>query len=81
MGQVAAAAINEINTGQAVLTRDVLRTALLFTSNRKIGAAFDGGVITEDHHLAPSHAANARDNTRRWNVVIITLIGRHLREL
>jgi len=59
--QVPAAAINEIDTGEFILLRNFLRARLFLTGHRVIGAAFDRCVITDNHNLAPRHAAYARN--------------------
>ena len=50
--EVAAATIDQVNTGQAVLARDLLGARLFFTGHRVIGAAFDRCVIANNHNLA-----------------------------
>ena len=76
--EVAAATIDQINTGQAVLARNLLGARLFFTGHRVISAAFDRCVITDNHDLAARDASNTRNQPSARNIVIITLIGGEL---
>ena len=50
--QKRAARVDEVDAGQAVLERDLLRAQVLLHGDRVVGAALDGGVVGDDHHLA-----------------------------
>ena len=65
VGQIGAAAVHQIEAGQAVLLRDLLRAQMLFHRDGKIGAALHGGVIGDDHRLAAHHTADAGDQCLR----------------
>ena len=52
--------INQINARQMVFRRDFLRAQMLFHGHGKIGSAFDGGVIGDDHALHARDAPDAR---------------------
>ena len=49
--QERAARIDEVDARQAVLQRDFLRPQMLLYGHRVVGAAFDGGVVGDDHAL------------------------------
>ena len=60
--QVGAARVDEVDAGQAVLARDVLRAQVLLHRQRVVGAALDGRVVADDHAFAAGHAADAGDD-------------------
>ena len=62
--QVGAAAVDQIDAGQPVLLRDLLRAQMLLHRHREIGAALHRRVVGDDHALAPGHAADAGDDAR-----------------
>ena len=61
VGQVGAAGIDEVDAGQIVLQRDLLRAQMLLHGERIVGAALHRGVVDDDHHFASRHAADAGD--------------------
>ena len=71
VGQVGAARVHQINTGQAVLLRHLLGTQMLFHGERVVGAAFDGGVVAHDHAVDTADAANARNQTSARGIVAV----------
>ena len=73
--QIRPAGIDQINAGQIVLLRNLLRAHMLLHRQRKIRAAFDGGVVADDDAFAPRHPANPGDHARRRNILAIHAIG------
>ncbi len=60
VGQIGAAAVHQIDAGQPVLQRDLLRAQVFFHRDRIVGAAFHRCVVGNDDALAPGYAADAR---------------------
>ena len=81
IGQIGAAAIDQIDARQPVLHGDFLRPQVLFYCQRVIGPAFDGRIIAQDHHIAAGHPANAGDQSGAGNIAPIHAIGRKLADL
>ena len=81
VGQVGAARIDQVDARQAVLRRDLLRAQVLLDRERKIGAALDGGVVGDDHALAPRDAADAGDDARARRLVAVHAVRRELPDL
>ena len=63
--QERAARVDEVDAGQAVLERDLLRAQVLLDRERVVGAALDRGVVGDDQHLAARDAADAGDEPGR----------------
>ena len=63
--QERAARVHEVQAGQPVLERDLLRAQVLLHREREVGAALHGRVVGDHHHLAAAHAADAADEARR----------------
>ena len=78
--QVGAAAIDEIDAGQAVLARDLLRAHMLLHRHRIIGAALDGGVVAHDHAFAALDAADAGDDAGGMDRVLVHAVGGERRQ-
>ncbi len=79
--QVRAAAIDEIDAGQPVLLRDLLRPQVLLHRDRIIGAALDRRVVADDDAFAARHAADAGDDPGAVDVALVHAIGGERREL
>ena len=62
--QERAARVDEVDAGQAVLQRDLLRAQVLLHRHREVGAALHRGVVGDDHHFASRHAADAGHDAR-----------------
>ena len=62
--QERAAGIDQVDAGQAVLQRDLLRADVLLDGQRIVGAAFDRRVVGDDQHFAARDAADAGDDAR-----------------
>ncbi len=78
--QVGAAGIDEIDAGKPVLQGDLLRPQVLFHRHRVVGAALDGGIIGDDHHLASLDAADAGDDAGAVDRLAIHAVGGELRQ-
>ena len=59
--QVGAAGIDQIDAGQPVLARDLLRAEMLLHRHRIVGAALHRGVVADDHDEPAGDAADAGD--------------------
>ena len=79
--QVGAAGIDEVDAGQPVLARDLLRAQVLLHRHRVVGAALDGRVVADDHRLAPADAADAGDQPGAVDVVLVHAVRRKRAEL
>ena len=75
MRQVGAAGIDQIDARQPVLARDLLCAQMLLHRHRIIGAAFDGGIVADDHAFAPGHAADAGDKTSAMDGIVVHAAG------
>ena len=69
--QVRAAGIDQVDAGQAVLQRNLLRAHVLLHRHGKVRPALHGGVVGDDHHLAARDAADAGDDARRRRIVVV----------
>ena len=69
--QERAAGIDEVDARQPVLQRDLLGAQVLLHRHRKVGAAFDGGVVGDDHHLAARHPADAGHDAGARRLVVV----------
>ncbi len=63
--QERAAGVDEVDAGQPVLERDLLRAQVLLHGERVVRAALDGRVVADHHHVPPVHEPDARDDARR----------------
>ena len=78
--QVGAARIDQVDAGQVVLARDVLRAEVLLDGEREVGAALDCRVVGHDDALGPRDRADPRDQPRRRDVLVVDLVGGKLGE-
>jgi hypothetical protein len=69
--QERATRIDEIHTRQVVLQCHLLCTNVLLDGQRVIRAAFDGGVVRHDDHVATRHSPDARHNAGRWRIIVV----------
>ena len=63
--QERASRVDQIDAGQAVLERDLLRADVLPDGHRIVRAALDGRVVGDDQDFAAGHAADAGDDAGR----------------
>lgn len=61
-GQEGAAGVDQVEAGETVLQGHFLGAQVLLHGHRVVGAALDGGVVRDDHALAPADPADARDH-------------------
>ncbi len=81
LGKEAAARIDQIDAGQAVLRRDLLRAQMLLHRHRVIGAALDGGVVGDDDAFAPRDPADPADHRGGVHVAAVHAPGGELADL
>ena len=79
--QEGAAGIDQVDAGQAVLARDLLRAQVLLHRDREIGAALDRGVVGDHHDFLPVHAADAGDDAGGGRGVVVHAVGGERRQL
>ena len=79
--QERAAGIDQIDARQMVVARDLLRAQVLLHGDGIVGAALDGGVVGDDHAVAPAHLADAGDDAGRRDVAVIHAVRRQRRQL
>ncbi len=79
--QERAARVHQVDAGQAVLERDLLRAQVLLDRDRVVGAALDGGVVGDDDALAPGDAADAGDEPRRRHGLVVDPVRGELAQL
>ena len=78
--QIGAAGIDEIDAGQMIFARDLLRAQMLLDRHGIIGAALDRRIIGDDHRLAPLDGANAGDDPGAMDVALVHAIGGERRD-
>ncbi len=78
--QVRAAGVDQIDAGQPVLARDLLRAQVLLHGYGIVGAALDGGVVAHDDAFAPLDAADARDDAGAVDRVLVHAVGGERRQ-
>ena len=62
--QEGAARVDEVDAGEVVLLRDLLRAQMLLDGEREVGAALDGRVVCDDDALLALDDADARSRSR-----------------
>ena len=78
--QEGAAGVDEVDAGQAVVERDLLRPQVLLHRERIVGAALDRRVVGDDQDLAAGHAADAGDEAGAGRVAVIEAGGGERRD-
>ena len=78
-GQKRAAAIDEIEAGQAILGGDFLRAQVLLHGQRIVRPALHRRVVRNDRALLPRHPADTGDDAGGRHRVFINAIRRELR--
>ena len=73
--QVGAAGIDQVDAGQMILARDLLRAQVLLDGHRVIGAALDGRIVGDDHAFAAADAADAGDDAGSGHFAAIHVVG------
>ena len=80
-GEKGAAGVHEVDAGQPVLQRDLLRAQVLLDRHRVIGPALDGGIVGHDDAFAARHAADAGDDPGARRLVVIEAVSGQRRAL
>ena len=78
--QVGPAGIDQVEAGQPVLARNLLRPQMLLHRHRIIGAAFDGGIIADDYTFASGDPADAGNDPGRMDGLPIHAVGGERRQ-
>ena len=73
VGQIGAAGVDQIDAGQVVLLRHFLRAQVFFDRHGVVGAAFDGGVVADNHAVHAADPANAGNQPGAGRVVAIQI--------
>ena len=79
--QERATRVDEVDAGQMILLRYLLRPQVLLDRHRIVGAALHGRVVGDHHHLAPRDTSDPRDNPCGGNPSVVHSEGRQRREL
>ena len=80
-GQVRAARVHQVHTGQAVFFGHALRAQVLLHRDRVIRAALHRRVVAHHHALAPGDAADAGDDAGAGRLVAVHAEGGQRRQL
>ena len=75
--QERAPGVDEVDAGQVIVARDRLCAQVLLDGHRVVGAALDGGVVGDDHHLAALDTADAGDDAGGGHRVVLTRSAVH----
>ena len=67
--------------GRRVLAGDLLRSQVLLHGERIVGPAFHGRIVGDHHAGSAAHPADAGDEPRTRQFVVVDLLGRERREL
>ena len=73
--QESAARVDEVDAGQAVLLRDLLRAQVLLHRQREVGAALHRGVVGDDDAVAALDDADPGDDPRRGRLPVVEVPG------
>ncbi|MNZ85824.1 hypothetical protein D3C78_1046290 [compost metagenome] len=76
--QVGAAGVHQVQARQAVLQGDGLGAQVFFHRQRVVGAAFDRGVVGDDHAFDAFDPADAGDHASGRDVFAVHLMGGQL---
>ena len=74
--QERAAGIHEVDARQPVLAGDLLGAQVLLDRHRVVGAALDGGVVADHHHVPIADQTDASDEARPGRGVVVETGGR-----
>ena len=81
LGEERAAAIDQIDAGQAILFGHLLRAHVLLDGLVKERAALHGRVVGDDHARHAAHHADAGDDAGRRDFAVVLAPGRKGRQL
>ena len=80
-GQERPTRIDQVDAGQAVVQRHLLRAQMLFHRDRVIGAALDRRVVGHDHAFPAAHPPHPGDDARGRGLIPIHAVRRQRRQL
>ena len=72
--QERATRIDQVDARQVILFRHLLGAQVFFDRQRIVGAAFDRGVIGDDHALGAMNATDAGNYSSRRDIVVVDLM-------
>ena len=75
-GQERPARVDQVDAGQPVRERDLLRAQVLLDRHRVVGAALDGGVVGDHDALPAADPADAGDDAGAGGRVLVHALGR-----
>ena len=79
--QVGAPRIHQVQTGQVVVERHLLRAQVLRDRERVVGAALHRRIVGDDQHFARRDPSDAGDEAGAGRVVVVHAGGRQRRQL
>ena len=79
--QVRTAGVHQVQTGQAVVDRHLLRAKVLLDRERVVGAALHRRIVGDDEHLALRYPADAGHQPCAGRVVVVDAVRRQRRQL
>ena len=79
--QEGAAGIDQVDAGQAVLQRDLLRPQMLLDRHRVVGAALHRRIVGDDHAFLPRDPADAGDHPGGRGLAVVHAEGGELADL
>ena len=79
--QERAAGVDQVEAGEPVLERDLLRAKVLLHGERVIGAALDRRVVRDDDAHVPADTADSGDHAGAGRLVVVHAERRQRREL
>jgi len=81
LGEERAAGVDQVDAGEAVVERDLLRPEVLLDGDGVVGAALDGGVVGHDHAPLAGDDADAGDDAGGRHLVAVHAVGGQRRQL
>ncbi len=79
--QEGAAGVDQVDAGQPVVQRHLLRAQVLLDRQRVVGPALDRGIVGHDHDLASLDATDAGDDAGAGGVAVVEVLRRQRRQL
>ena len=79
--EVAAARVDQVDAGQPVLQRDLLRPGVLASRHREVRPALHRRVVADDHHLAALDAPDPGDDPGSGGLVVVHPVRGQRRQL